>query len=628
MKPVLVLGEEPRIVVNIARSLHRRGVIVDVGTLSSDAPLLRSRAIRQCLSLPDPRHDAAFSLAVLMHHIESEGYDLLIPASDTALALMADHHAQLSARLYVACPSADIVQRVLNKARTVQIAQQCGVPVPRSMTLATLDALEEFGSTLTFPVIAKPVGKGHHVTASFKVRRFDTYEALRQAYTSDSKFGRQNLIQEYCPGEGVGVEVLMANRHPIALFQHRRLKEFPRSGGVSVVAIAEPVDSLLADHAMRLLKALEWEGVAMVEFRVDRPTQRVALMEVNGRYWGSLQLSILAGVDFPWYQWQVAHAQSSDVPVCYRTGVTARWTHGALQRLSTRREESSRLARAVGFGREVLSFVRDCLPPTRDLLWSIRDPQPGLSETLRFARVATSAAAERLVLPLIPPSWLSLHRRSRVLDRRSRRVFLLLAMARALGFRQPRVPEHLGNVRTILFVCHGNILRSPMAAALLRQSLSTSRVEMEIRSAGLHATPMNRADRRGMTAATEFGVSLADHRAEPITWEMVRRADAIFVMDQFNEADLLARYPQARTKLFCLGACRPIRRATVDIDDPYNGDLDDVRRCYEIIRCCLDRLIGALPCDTGHTTSDGRELPTTADTTSSPQPMQAQHVRL
>ena len=159
---------------------------------------------------------------------------------------MADHHAQLSARLYVACPSVDIVQRVLNKARTVQIAQQCGVPVPRSMTLATLDALEEFGSTLTFPVIAKPVGKGHHVTASFKVRRFDTYEALRQAYTSDSKFGRQNLIQEYCPGEGVGVEVLMANRHLIALFQHRRLKEFPRSGGVSVVAIAEPVDSLLA----------------------------------------------------------------------------------------------------------------------------------------------------------------------------------------------------------------------------------------------------------------------------------------------------------------------------------------------------------------------------------------------
>ena len=66
MKPVLVLGEEPRIVVNIARSLHRHGVVVDVGTLSSDAPLLRSRAIRQCLSLPDPRHDAAFSLAVLI----------------------------------------------------------------------------------------------------------------------------------------------------------------------------------------------------------------------------------------------------------------------------------------------------------------------------------------------------------------------------------------------------------------------------------------------------------------------------------------------------------------------------------------------------------------------------------
>lgn len=630
MKPVLILGEEPRIVVNIARSLSRRGVPVDVGTFSSDAPALNSRAIRQCVAFPDLCHDAAFAYAVLLHHLESQPYDLLIPASDTALALLSEHHAQLSERLQVACPPSDIAQRVLNKDKTLRSARECGVPTPRSVNVSTIDALDEIRSALMFPVIAKPLGKGHHLAASFKVRRFDNYEELRSAFALDPKFGRQNLIQEYCPGEGVGVEVLMENGRALALFQHRRLKELPRTGGVSVVARAEPLDPLLADYAVRLLQTLEWDGVAMVEFRVHAPSGRVVLMEVNGRYWGSLQLSIMAGIDFPWYQWQLAHGQSPNVPSHYQIGLTARWTNGALQRLTSREEHSSRPATVWMFIRESMGFLRECLPPTRDLLWSVKDPGPGLSEAVVFARRAVRHTVKRLLLPMIPASLLSLRRRSRVLDTRARRVFLSLAMARGVGLKRPRRPQHLRNVQSVLFICHGNILRSPMAAALCRKIVQSRGLTIEVHSAGLHANPLNGADRRGLAAAAEFGVSLADHRAEPITWEMVQRAGAIFVMDQYNEAELLARYPSARSKLFYLGACRPGTCAHVDIDDPYTGELADVQQCYRLIQSCLDQLMGSRTLNSGRTRGETIGARPTSDSDPAVQQMrtQAQHIRL
>jgi predicted ATP-grasp superfamily ATP-dependent carboligase len=109
--------------------------------------------------------------------------------------------------------------------------------------------------------------------------------------------------------------VLIHEGEPVAIFQHRRLKEVPASGGAAAVAIAEPPELTLVDQALALLRALEWEGVAMFEFRYDRAQRRGFLMEVNGRYWGTVALAIHSGMDFPWYEWQIAHGEKPLVPV-------------------------------------------------------------------------------------------------------------------------------------------------------------------------------------------------------------------------------------------------------------------------------------------------------------------------
>jgi protein-tyrosine phosphatase len=140
-----------------------------------------------------------------------------------------------------------------------------------------------------------------------------------------------------------------------------------------------------------------------------------------------------------------------------------------------------------------------------------------------------------------------------------------------------------------------------MAAALLRQHLHSRSVEhVIVASAGLWAVPGRGADPRALLIAREFGLSLNDHRAHPLTPELVQASEAICVMDYLNEAELVARFPAAERKVFLLGAMDRIDRGgQVEIPDPYDGDLSDVRRCYQAldskIRKLADRIKAALP---------------------------------
>ena len=130
----------------------------------------------------------------------------------------------------------------------------------------------------------------------FSVAYADGPEMLKARM--DALAGRCSvLLQEYCAGEGSGVELLLENGRPLMTFQHRRLHEVPITGGASALRESVPPEPELVAHAVRLLGAMSWTGLAMVEFRVG--ARGPLLMEVNGRVWGSLPLAVRSGVDFP-----------------------------------------------------------------------------------------------------------------------------------------------------------------------------------------------------------------------------------------------------------------------------------------------------------------------------------------
>ena len=157
--------------------------------------------------------------------------------------------------------------------------------------------------------------------------------------------------------------------------------------------------------------------------------------------------------------------------------------------------------------------------------------------------------------------------------------------------KRERIPP---STRSVLFVCFGNIMRSPMAEAMFRQSTAGTQILVTAVSAGLHAIPSREAHPRALVASSEFGISLVEHRAQLLTPEMVSQADAIFVMDFQNKAEVLALYPEARDKVVMLSAYAEGAERYREIPDPYFGDLEATRRCYALLQTCIHNLAAEL----------------------------------
>jgi protein-tyrosine-phosphatase/predicted ATP-grasp superfamily ATP-dependent carboligase len=552
-----------------------------------------SRAIHDFVRLPCARLSPQEFIDTLTNVIESRGHDMLIPCSDPGLAAALEHYDRLSSLLHVGCPSPQIVRSVLDKGQTIEAARSCGILTPETCDLPDLATLESMRNRLRFPMIAKPLSKEDESKHAFKMRYFATFQDLRDAFLVDEQFGMCNLLQEFCVGEGVGIEVLFSGGQPVTMFQHRRLKELPITGGGSVTAISEPLDPRLAEQAVALLRKLNWEGVAMVEFKCDRAEQRSVLMEVNGRYWGSLPLAIGAGIDFPFYEWQLAHGQQPVIPASYAAGLRFRWLGGDIRRLASLFSD----APTEGFplpskANESIRFVMDFAGPTYRAVWSWSDPMPALEDWRGSIRRAGGAVLRGLLQNVRQTIA-----EYRYHGWRNSLVALRLRALYGIGLRRAYPPQDLAGVRSVLFVCHGNIIRSAMAEVLLRKYLqgSPGQPAIEVASAGLTDQPQERADSRSRAIAGEFGTSLDHHRPRRLTPDLIDQADLIFVMDYFNAARMLVSFRTARAKVFYLGAFGRERGSRKpEISDPNLGTLADVRSCYRVLDSHVRKLATAL----------------------------------
>lgn len=205
-----------------------------------------------------------------------------------------------------------------------------------------------------------------------------TVDEVVAKFPSAQEFVPPMLLQEYCAGGGVGIETLLHDGECLAAFQHRRIKEFPYTGGISVTATAESVDQALLDSSLALLRALGWEGVAMVEYKMNREG-RAIFMEVNGRYWGTVSLPIAAGIDFPWYQWQLLHGERPEIPETYAIGTKWRFTMGYFTRLYSLFGQARYSRRARKLLRENLGeMLEDFNPSVSDATFTFSDPMPSI----------------------------------------------------------------------------------------------------------------------------------------------------------------------------------------------------------------------------------------------------------
>jgi predicted ATP-grasp superfamily ATP-dependent carboligase len=153
---------------------------------------------------------------------------------------------------------------------------------------------------------------------------------------------------------------------------------------VSVLSESVAVESSLRSASQRILDAAGWNGAAMVEFRIATDGTPY-LMEVNARLWGSLQLAIDAGVDFPWLLYQSAMSGEAPETSEYRTGVRLRWLLGDVDNLLIQARD--RTLSAAGKLRAVKAFVATCFDrSSRQEVLRLSDPGPAVHELRSWLR--------------------------------------------------------------------------------------------------------------------------------------------------------------------------------------------------------------------------------------------------
>jgi predicted ATP-grasp superfamily ATP-dependent carboligase len=290
--------------------------------------------------VPDPLDEPGGFGSAVLECLRQRSIDALIPVTEASLRVLLPLRPRLGD---VLLPFADVetFERVSDKKAILQAASELGLFVPEQVSLADRDSAA--GLSLSFPLVLKPWvsvvheegrnRKLHVVHVSSPAELEDSLDAL-----PDAAF--PVLAQRRIVGPGAGIFLLTWDGRTRAVFAHRRIREKPPSGGVSSYRESIHVPPEWVEQAERLLERVGWRGVAMVEFKIDRDTGRPYLMEVNGRFWGSLQLAIDAGVDFPRLLLDVARGLDIGDPPSYRDGVRLRWEWGDVDHLLARLRKS------------------------------------------------------------------------------------------------------------------------------------------------------------------------------------------------------------------------------------------------------------------------------------------------
>jgi predicted ATP-grasp superfamily ATP-dependent carboligase len=399
---VLVTDGDERPALAVTRSLGRHGIQVIVG---HDRPRSLAGASRYCagtVTYPSPyTHPEAF-IDFLVGLVRRQHIDVVLPVTDVTTHAVAGAGETLARYTTTASPALAQFELAADKHHLLQRASRCGIPIPRTQFLDNFRELPGALSRLTYPVVVKPgrsrIRKAGGWIATSVRYAHNQDELLRLYRETPHLAAHPSLLQDRIVGSGLGLFVLCDRGRILTAFAHRRLREKPPSGGVSVLCESTAVDPVLYAQAERLLTPLGWHGVAMLEYKQDERTGARVLMEVNGRFWGSLQLAVDAGVDFPYLAWRLARGQTVEPPDSYRVGVRTRWFLGDVDHLLARWRNDARDMPhdAPSPLATVFAFLRSCSPRTRSEIARLDDPAPALEEVRTYLGAIAHSMGSRL----------------------------------------------------------------------------------------------------------------------------------------------------------------------------------------------------------------------------------------
>lgn len=317
-KAVLLTNAQLRKTLAAVRSIGSQGVHVSVAETTRFNPAAYSTYCSKIYVSPDPSKDECRYVDWLIRTMQTNNIKVLIPMDDNTMDAVMNHRSLFQEVCALVLPPMESYNIASDKGKSVQLAELAGIPVPTTLQPKSLDEVIQIASRLTFPVVIKPRfssgSRGIQVVGGPE-QLISQYPLIHQRYPFPT-------IQEFIPpGERYDVCLLYDNEGKLkASFVQKELRHFPIDRGPSTLqeSVIRPD---LIKLSLDIMRHIPWHGVVEIEFMIDPRDGIPKFMEINSRFWNSLQTSIFSGINFPWLLYRIACGETVEDSFDYREGV-------------------------------------------------------------------------------------------------------------------------------------------------------------------------------------------------------------------------------------------------------------------------------------------------------------------
>jgi len=557
---VLVLGNDNNSFLSVIRSLGRKGICVHVGWCAPQLNALKSKYISKYHFIPQFSLTSLDWKISLTKIIEQEKYDLVIPCGDPEIIPLQLYKDEFDKFVNIYLLDNVCYNRANDKFIMQKLASDLGVNVPREIEITKSTDTKYILSEIPFPIVLKPrvSFSAENLAEKYYVEKVYTIEKLK--YRLDQLKEREILIaQQNFIGNGVGVELLASDGIILYAFQHIRIHE-PLTGGGSSYRKSLHLNPELLDASAKIIKALKYTGVAMVEFKMNLNNNEWMFIELNARFWGSLPLSIAAGADFPYFLYLMLTRGEKQFSEDYVKGVFCRNLTADMYWLfsNIRADKSNPTLCTMPLWRVAAEIINIISLKERNDTIVFDDINPGIAEIMDLTKKCTAKISREVNKLIIHSS-----------------IFRIVLHQKAVAA--------INKANIILFVCKGNIFRSPFAHHYLN---SICRSNINVISCGYYPKEGRTPPSQAVAAAKNFGIDLTGHRSIIITHDLVQKADVVLTFDEDNFRTLLNQFPSAKSKIHRLSSIKIC--SSFEIEDPYEKDHNEVVAIYTRIKDMIE----------------------------------------
>jgi len=561
-KKVLVLGNDNSSFLTVIRSLGRKGIVVEIGMCDSWLAATKSRYVSKMHEIQLVENAKDFDIESFCNLIDKEEFSLIIPCNDPSIITIQMHRSRLQQNGNVYLLNDEIYDITSNKFKINNIATELGIKIPKEKLITTYENNEHVIDDFGLPVVLKPLSSFYHT--NIKDRR-NVYKAYSKKYfeliLSKMLNDGNVIVQKNFIGTGFGVECLVKDGIILTAFQHERVHE-PLHGGGSSYRKSVPIDSQLLNVAELLLGHLKYTGVAMLEFKKNLKSDDWVFVEINARFWGSLPLAVASGIDFPYYLYEMLVYGKNEFNRVYKTGLYCRnlapdieWMRYNLK--ADKKDQTLCTKPLYSCLSEFVNLIT--LKEYNDTI-TINDPIPGIIQIKQIVKSINQRILVKVYLKI------------------SKFILFRVIIRKVIASK-------VRNAKKIIFICKGNICRSPFAQLYAAKILPK---KLKFLSAGYIPLKGRLSPGEALAAATKFGIDLSHHSSRKVTSDDLYSSDVIFVFDKQNYTDILINNPSVLHKVYLLGVYNNTESS--EISDP-NGQSEKVfYQIYYTIKTCIDMI--------------------------------------